>query len=32
MHNVDCVPGTGDGGSGGRMGFFPLAIIHIQSW
>ncbi len=25
-------PGSGDGGNGGIMGFFPLAIMQIQSW
>lgn len=29
---VGPVPGTGDGGSGGGTGVFPLAIMHIQSW
>lgn len=26
------LPGTGDGGAGGIIGFFPLAIMQIQSW
>lgn len=32
VHDGDSLPGTGDGGTGGMIGVFPLEIMQIQSW